>query len=282
MIERRGAAATARAVEPRHRDAWPGPGSTDVPRRCPTAGLVGPTLEFFHGRDGLPLTGWLYRPRGRSRARSGDAQPARRTGGAGAPDLLPAAPGDGRRRHHRLRARTSAARPASAGPSCTPTTCTAGATPSTTCWPAATSWSSSAIADPERIAVTGRSYGGYLTLATLAFSPGVFAAGVDICGMSDLHTFYRDTEPWIAAAAVSKYGDPEQDYVLLEAHLAAARRGQHRRAAAGRARRAGHQRPDRRGARRSSPRCGRSTGRWSTCSWTARATSTAGPTRAGR
>ena len=68
-----------------------------------------------------------------------------------------------------------------------------------------------------RIAVTGRSYGGYLTLASLAFSPGVFAAGVDICGMSHLQTFYRDTEPWIAAAAVTKYGDPERDWALLRA-----------------------------------------------------------------
>ena len=29
--------------------------------------------------------------------------------------------------------------------------------------------------------------------------------------------YYRDTEPWIAAAAYSKYGHPEEDYVLLEA-----------------------------------------------------------------
>ncbi|MGA8211370.1 MAG: S9 family peptidase [Nocardioidaceae bacterium] len=72
------------------------------------------------------------------------------------------------------------------------------------------------IADPARIAVSGRSYGGYLTLAALAFSDGVFAAGVDVCGMSDLMTFYRDTEPWIAAAAVSKYGDPVGDRELLE------------------------------------------------------------------
>ncbi|WKK73367.1 prolyl oligopeptidase family serine peptidase [Rathayibacter oskolensis] len=72
------------------------------------------------------------------------------------------------------------------------------------------------IADRGRIAVTGRSYGGYLTLASLAFSPGVFAAGVDICGMSDLQTFYRDTEPWIASAAVTKYGHPEHDVELLE------------------------------------------------------------------
>jgi dipeptidyl aminopeptidase/acylaminoacyl peptidase len=44
----------------------------------------------------------------------------------------------------------------------------------------------------------------------------VFAAGVDICGMSDLGTFFRDTEPWIAAAAVTKYGHPERDRALLE------------------------------------------------------------------
>jgi dipeptidyl aminopeptidase/acylaminoacyl peptidase len=44
----------------------------------------------------------------------------------------------------------------------------------------------------------------------------VFAAGVDICGMSDLRTFFDDTEPWIAAAAVSKYGDPAEDRDLLE------------------------------------------------------------------
>ncbi|HEU5266669.1 MAG TPA: prolyl oligopeptidase family serine peptidase, partial [Jatrophihabitans sp.] len=70
-------------------------------------------------------------------------------------------------------------------------------------------------ADPRRIAVTGRSYGGYATLMALTEHPQLFAAGVDICGMSDLLTFYRDTEPWIAAAAVTKYGDPVRDAALL-------------------------------------------------------------------
>ena len=69
--------------------------------------------------------------------------------------------------------------------------------------------------DPGRIAVTGRSYGGYATLLALAWHGPAFAAGVDICGMSDLRTFYRDTEPWIAAAAVTKYGDPHADAALL-------------------------------------------------------------------
>jgi dipeptidyl aminopeptidase/acylaminoacyl peptidase len=70
-------------------------------------------------------------------------------------------------------------------------------------------------ADPRRIAVTGRSYGGYATLLALVRHAPAFAAGVDICGMSDLLTFYRDTEPWIGAAAVTKYGDPRHDAALL-------------------------------------------------------------------
>ncbi|MDQ6783865.1 MAG: prolyl oligopeptidase family serine peptidase, partial [Actinomycetota bacterium] len=71
------------------------------------------------------------------------------------------------------------------------------------------------VADPSRVAVAGRSYGGYLTLAALVRYPELFAAGVDVCGMSDLTTFFRDTEPWIAAASASKYGDPGHDQALL-------------------------------------------------------------------
>lgn len=71
------------------------------------------------------------------------------------------------------------------------------------------------IADPDRIAATGRSYGGYLTNALIAFHPERFTAAVAVCGMSDLATFYATTEPWIAAAAVSKYGDPVADTDLL-------------------------------------------------------------------
>jgi dipeptidyl aminopeptidase/acylaminoacyl peptidase len=71
------------------------------------------------------------------------------------------------------------------------------------------------IALPGRVACAGRSYGGYLTLAALVTYPELFAVGIDVCGMSDFATFYRHTEPWIAAAAVSKYGDPVHDAELL-------------------------------------------------------------------
>jgi dipeptidyl aminopeptidase/acylaminoacyl peptidase len=63
--------------------------------------------------------------------------------------------------------------------------------------------------------VSGRSYGGYLTLVALAWFPELFRVGVDVCGISDFATFYAQTEPWIAAAAVTKYGDPQADAALL-------------------------------------------------------------------
>jgi dipeptidyl aminopeptidase/acylaminoacyl peptidase len=71
------------------------------------------------------------------------------------------------------------------------------------------------LADASRIGVSGRSYGGYLTLVALAWFPELFRVGVDVCGISDFATFYAQTEPWIAAAAVTKYGDPEADAALL-------------------------------------------------------------------
>jgi pimeloyl-ACP methyl ester carboxylesterase len=72
------------------------------------------------------------------------------------------------------------------------------------------------LAPADRIACCGWSYGGYLTQAALAFHPQLFAAGISICGMSDLNTWYRNTEPWIAAAAYSKYGHPVSDRELLD------------------------------------------------------------------
>jgi len=71
-------------------------------------------------------------------------------------------------------------------------------------------------APADRIACCGWSYGGYLTQAALTFHPQLFTAGISICGMSDLNTWYRNTEPWIAAAAYPKYGHPVSDRELLD------------------------------------------------------------------
>jgi dipeptidyl aminopeptidase/acylaminoacyl peptidase len=48
------------------------------------------------------------------------------------------------------------------------------------------------IADPKHIAIMGASYGGYATLVGLAFTPDIFAAGVDECGFSNLRTFVEN------------------------------------------------------------------------------------------
>lgn len=64
--------------------------------------------------------------------------------------------------------------------------------------------------------IMGRSYGGYLVHASLTRHAGRWRGGIAACGMSDLETFYRDTDPWIAAAAMPKYGDPKLDRHLLE------------------------------------------------------------------
>jgi dipeptidyl aminopeptidase/acylaminoacyl peptidase len=45
--------------------------------------------------------------------------------------------------------------------------------------------------------------------------PELFRVGVDVCGITDFETFFAHTEPWIAAAAVSRYGDPRRDAELL-------------------------------------------------------------------
>ena len=182
----------------------------------PKRRLVVPTLETFAGRDGLPLTGWLYRAPSRLKEpgpaalwlHGGPEAQERPTfhpehqalAAAGITVFAPnirGSSGFGREFVHAddLHGRYEAFADVLA---------------------AAQHLVDAGIADPGRVAVTGRSYGGYLTLASLAFSPGVFTAGVDICGMSDLVTFYRDSEPWIAAAAVSKYGHPERDRALLE------------------------------------------------------------------
>ena len=73
------------------------------------------------------------------------------------------------------------------------------------------------IAAPGRIGAHGWSYGGYLALVALTRWPGLFAAGATLAGMSDLRTFFAGTEPWMAAASVTEYGDPVADREMLAA-----------------------------------------------------------------
>ncbi|BAC88522.1 S9 family peptidase [Gloeobacter violaceus] len=52
------------------------------------------------------------------------------------------------------------------------------------------------LADPKKVAIYGGSYGGYAALAGLAFTPEVFACGVDIVGPSNIKTLINSIPPY--------------------------------------------------------------------------------------
>jgi dipeptidyl aminopeptidase/acylaminoacyl peptidase len=69
------------------------------------------------------------------------------------------------------------------------------------------------IADPNKVCIMGGSYGGYATLAALAFSPEAFSCGVDIVGPSNLNTLLATIPPYwstMVAALHKRMGDKEE------------------------------------------------------------------------
>jgi dipeptidyl aminopeptidase/acylaminoacyl peptidase len=61
-------------------------------------------------------------------------------------------------------------------------------------------------ADSKRIAILGGSYGGYATLAGVAFTPDVYRAAVDIVGPSNLITLLEAIPPYWEAGRKIMYG----------------------------------------------------------------------------
>lgn len=69
--------------------------------------------------------------------------------------------------------------------------------------------------DPDRIAVYGRSYGGFMTLASLVFYPDLWAAGVDVVGIANFVSFLERTGPWRRKHREAEYGELENDREML-------------------------------------------------------------------
>ena len=70
-------------------------------------------------------------------------------------------------------------------------------------------------ADPKRVGIMGGSYGGYMVLAGLTEYPQLFAAGADLFGVVNFETFFKHTEPWMAAISKIEYGDPDTEADML-------------------------------------------------------------------
>jgi len=201
---------TVELVEPRTRE-W------ERIDREPSSGPLSapPTLETITARDGLTFTGWLFRPPdgvdpiGAMMFLHGGPEGQGRPGyneffppllEAGITVFLPNVRGSGGFGRSFMHADDRERRFAAIDDVAD----------------AALFLAHRGLAPADRIACCGWSYGGYLTQAALTFHPQLFAAGISICGMSDLNTWYRNTEPWIAAAAYSKYGHPVSDRELLD------------------------------------------------------------------
>ena len=69
------------------------------------------------------------------------------------------------------------------------------------------------IADPKRVGIMGGSYGGYATLAGVAFTPDLYAAAVSIVGPLEPHHAARDSIPpyWEAGRIIfhERHGQPQ-------------------------------------------------------------------------
>jgi dipeptidyl aminopeptidase/acylaminoacyl peptidase len=77
---------------------------------------------------------------------------------------------------------------------------------------------SEGIADKDRVAIYGGSYGGYATLAGLAFTPDLYRCGVDYVGVSNMFTFMNTIPPYWEPYRQMFYemaGDPVKDSVML-------------------------------------------------------------------
>jgi len=68
------------------------------------------------------------------------------------------------------------------------------------------------LADPQRLAIAGVSYGGYAVLSALTRQPGRYACGIDVVGPSNLETLMRAIPPHWESARQMLYravGNPE-------------------------------------------------------------------------
>jgi len=80
-------------------------------------------------------------------------------------------------------------------------------------WLTAQPWAS-----PDKIAVYGMSYGGFAALSCMTRLPGLWAAGVSVCGPSNLESLARSMPPSWTAMISAMFGDPEDPADTADMH----------------------------------------------------------------
>ncbi len=186
----------------------------DQPPRVLPESMVAPTLHRYPSADGVEISGWLYRPRNahgpgpavvslhggpESQERPAFSLLTQSLVAAGITVFAPNVRGSSGYGARFQAADDGAARAASFQD-----------VPATVSFLIENGWAAAGS-----LGVQGWSYGGYLALTALARWPRLFAAGSTHAGMSDLLSFFAETESWMAAASVTEYGDPVLDADLL-------------------------------------------------------------------
>lgn len=70
--------------------------------------------------------------------------------------------------------------------------------------------------DARRLAVYGRSYGGFMVLAALTEYPSDWKVGIEFYGIANFLTMLETTGPWRKHLRAAEYGDPVADKEALE------------------------------------------------------------------
>ncbi|MGW8428035.1 alpha/beta fold hydrolase [Peribacillus simplex] len=65
--------------------------------------------------------------------------------------------------------------------------------------------------DPNRVAIMGGSYGGFMVLAAISHYPELWSAAIDLVGISSFRTFLKKTSPWRRKLREVEYGTIEKD-----------------------------------------------------------------------
>ncbi|WP_174278976.1 S9 family peptidase [Sphingomonas bacterium] len=178
------------------------------------AALIKPELVSYRGADGVPMSGWLYRPAGATTpmpvvfsyhggpegqaipSMSPDAQALAMRGIATFAPNVRGSSGFGKA----FMALDDGAKRVDGVRDIKATT---------------DALVAMGIADPKRLGIMGGSYGGYMVMAGVTQYPTMFAAAADLYGVVNFETFFRETEPWMAAISTTEYGDPRTQAAML-------------------------------------------------------------------